>query len=231
MSNANSNAARFPGRHWAWLIVAIMATAASGCVTSTVKQIRQSNTGIGAGETIVVLGRRNRPTSGQTEDNFIGCVSRQMDRDDNFSVISEQEFVDELFPWFEPLTAPVNTRDLPELLAQPVLAQRLKDLGLKYLIWVDGSTQRSNASGSLSCSITPGAAGCFGFLTWENDSNYEASVWDIHTGTSAGRVSIDAEGTSFMPAVVVPLPFIARVKANACSGLASQLASFITNEV
>lgn len=216
--------------HSILLGLGLLAFGAAGCVTSTVQEIRQATTGIENNETVVVMGRRNRPTTGQTEDNFIGCVSRHLESDKNFDVISEQDFVDQMFPWFEPRTAPVNTRDLPELLSQPVLAQRLRELGLKYVIWVDGNTQRSNATGSLSCSITPGAAGCFGFLTWDNDSNYEASVWDIHTGTSAGRVSTDAEGTSFMPAIVVPLPFIARVKANACSGLADQLSSFIVNE-
>ena len=208
----------------------LMTLAAGGCVTSTVQEIRQASTGIASGETVVILGRRNRPTAGQTEDDFVGCVGRQMGGNRGLEVIEEQAFVDALFPWFEPRTAPVSTRDLPELLSRPILADRLRDLGIKYLIWVDGSTQRSNASGSLSCSVTPGAAGCFGFLTWDNDSNYEASIWDIRTGVSAGRVSTDANGTSFMPAVIVPLPFIARVKASACSGLADQLTSFIRNE-
>ena len=84
-------------------------------------------------------------------------------------------------------------------------------------------------TGTLACTVAPTGAGCFGFLSWEKDSSYEASVWDIKTKRTAGKVSSDAIGTSYMPAVVVPLPFIAPVRSSACSGLAEQLSSFLNN--
>ncbi|MFP6814282.1 MAG: hypothetical protein VB949_01245 [Pseudomonadales bacterium] len=203
----------------------------TGCVTSTVQEIRESATGMDASESIVVLGRRNQPKSGETELDFVACVSRHMGSGSNkLRVIEEEAFTDALFPWFEPRTAPVNTSDLPELMALPKLTGRLNELGLRYLIWVQGSTKRTDSAGSLTCSITPTGAGCFGFLTWEKDSSYEASVWDVKNGVSAGKVSSDASGTSYMPALVVPLPFIAPVRSSACSNLANQLKSFLTDE-
>jgi hypothetical protein len=203
----------------------------TGCVTATVQEIRESATGMGATDSIVVLGRRGRPRSAETEIDFVSCVSRHMGSGANkVNVIEEEVFVDALFPWFEPRTAPVNTSDLPELMALPALTGRLSELGLRYLVWVQGSTVRTEAAGSLTCSVTPGGAGCFGFLTWEKDSSYEASVWDVRNGISAGKVSSDAIGTSYMPALVVPLPFIAPVRSSACSSLANQLKSFLRNE-
>jgi hypothetical protein len=197
-----------------------------GCVTATVQEVREAETGITSSESIVVLGRSTRPTRQETEEDFVDCVSRNMTGGD-ISVIQENEFVDAMFPWFEPRIAPRKTRDLPELINQPMIAARLDEIGLKYLIWIDGNTTRTDAGGSMSCTITPAGAGCFGFLSWANDSRYEASVWDIRKGTKVGRVSSDASGTSFMPAVVIPLPFIARVRAQACTSLANQLESFI----
>ncbi len=82
----------------------------------------------------------------------------------------------------------------------------------------------------MSCSASVAGAGCFGFLTWENDSSYEASIWDMRNGSSVGKVSSDANGTSFMPAVVVPIPLIARVQTGACTSLSSQLRIFLTKE-
>lgn len=203
----------------------------SGCVTSTVQEIRESATGMDANESIVVLGRRNRPQTGETELDFVACISKHMGSGSNkLKVVEEQTFTDALFPWFEPRTAPVNTADLPELMALPALTARLNELGLRYLIWVRGSTKRTDSAGSLTCSITPGGAGCFGFLTWEKDSSYEASVWDVKNGISAGKVSSDASGTSYMPALVIPLPFIAPVRSSACSNLADQLKSFLTEQ-
>ena len=199
-----------------------------GCVSATVQQVREAATGLGEGDAVVVLGRRTKPQNDETELNFVDCVSARMERGANgIRIIDEQEFRDALFPWFEPRTAPVNTSDLPELMGMPMLAQRLQELGLRYLVWIDGSTIRTDSSGSMTCSITSAGGGCFGFLTWENDSTYEASVWDVRNGNAVGRVSSDAIGTSYVPAVVVPVPLIARVQNSACNSLSNQLKTFI----
>ena len=203
----------------------------TGCVTATVQEVREATTGMAGGESIVVLGRRHRPTPGETELDFVSCISDTMGRgNEGVTVIGEQAFMDAMFPWFEPRTAPVNTSDLPEIIAHPALANRLEEIGLRYLVWIDGNTQRTESAGSMTCSITTAGAGCFGFLSWENDSSYEASIWDVKTGSAVGKVSSDANGTSYMPAIVVPVPLIARVKASACSTLATQLKSFLIGE-
>jgi len=202
----------------------------TGCVTSTVQQVREASTGMGDGDSIVILGRRDRPSNDETELNFINCVSANLAKGGQaVSVIDEQVFRDAMFPWFEPRTAPVNTSDLPELMSTPVLADRLREIGLRYLVWIDGSTVRTDSGGSMTCSITSAGGGCFGFLSWENDSSYEATVWDLRSGSSVGKISSDAVGTSYMPAIVVPLPFIARVQNSACTSMAGQLKTFITN--
>jgi hypothetical protein len=215
---------------WALVLLALALPVLGGCVSATVQQVREANTGLSETESIVVLGRRSRPTSDETELNFVRCISSRMGRGGNgMNVISEAEFRDALFPWFEPRTAPANTADLPELMSTPVLAERLRQLGLRYLVWVDGSTIRTESAGSMTCSITTAGGGCFGFLTWENDSSYEATVWDVQSGKAVGRISTDALGTSYVPAVIVPVPLIARVQNSACNSLSEQLKTFILN--
>ena len=204
-------------------------TLLGGCVTATVQEIRETDTAMAGGDTIVVLGRRSQPTTDETELDFITCVGDSMSRGaEGINVIDEQQFIDAVFPWFEPRIAPVNSADLPEIIKQPSLAARLERMRLKYLVWIEGSTERTDSSGSLTCAVTPGGGGCFGFLSWENDSSYEASVWDIDTGTNAGRISSEATGMSYVPAVIVPIPIIARVRSSACTSLANQLKSFIS---
>ena len=202
----------------------------SGCVTTTVQEIRQASTGIGDAESVVVLGRHDNAAA-ESEGDFVSCVSSNLAGGKRgIGVVDEQAFIDALFPWFEPRTAPLNTSDLPELVHQPLLANRLESIGIRYLIWIEGSTERTEQGGAMTCSVTMTGAGCFGFLSWENDSSYEAQIWDIKSGTEVGKVSSDANGTSFMPAVVVPVPFIARVQASACNSLSEQLKTFITKE-
>jgi len=202
----------------------------SACVTTTVQEIREGRTGLAANESVVILGRHHK--GGEAiEADFVNCVSKNLNAGRNkLGVMAEHEFVDALFPWFEPRTAPLETSDLPEIFGHPLLADRLDAIGVRYVVWVDGATERTESAGSLACSIATTGAACFGFLSWEDDSSYEAAIWDIRHATQVGRVSSDAVGTSFIPAVIIPVPFIARVQNSACSSLADQLKKFISED-
>ena len=113
---------------------------------------------------------------------------------------------------------------------RPGVAEMIAEKGVRYMIWLDGDTDRVAGGGSLSCAVGPGGGGCFGFAWWQNDSKYEATVWDLTALESAGVISTDVSGTSFLPAVVIPIPLIARTKSKACKGLADQLKMFIVTE-
>jgi len=212
-------------------VAAVLATAlltTSCAVQSTVQQVRQAQTGLDAGQSIVILSRKHK-TQGETEDDFVSCVNDSVGSGDGaLPVLGEQAFVDATFPWFEPRTAPLNMNDFTKVISRPLLAERIQEIGVRYLVWIEGTTQRSDESGSLQCTVvTGGIPACFGFLSWENGSDYEASVWDVYQGTSVGTLSSEAFGTSFVPAVVVPVPFIARVRERACAKLSEQLKEFL----
>ncbi len=200
-----------------------------GCgVQSTVQELRRAPTSLGD-DSIVILSRKHK-TQGETEDEFVACVSSSVNSGaDAVPVLTEQDFMDATFPWFEPRTAPLNMQDLAEVINRPLIGARIREIGVRYLVWIEGTTQRSDESGTLQCTVvTGGIPACFGFLSWENGANYEASVWDVREGTIAGSLSSEASGTSFVPAVVVPLPFIARVQQKACSNLSEQLKAFLS---
>ncbi|HBK17375.1 MAG: hypothetical protein CBC94_000375 [Gammaproteobacteria bacterium TMED134] len=214
-----------------WLHILLITLLLGGCVNSTVQQVRERETGIVEGQSVVILGVSNRPSATETEVGFIDCVAGDLERSSSeIRVIPVETFKDLTFPWFEPRTAPDKANQLPALLAKPRLAAQLDKIGLRYLVWVDGRTRRTSSAGSIGCSIAPGGGGCFGFLTWDEDASYEATIWDTEDGRTAGRISSDAEGTSYMPALVVPIPIIARVQNNACKSLSDQLQAFLVNK-
>jgi hypothetical protein len=97
---------------------------------------------------------------------------------------------------------------------------------VRYLVWLDGGTRKIDGGGSIACGAAPGAAGCIGFGWWENESNFEATIWDLKQAKSAGSVGTNVSGTSAIVGAVVPLPFIARVENTACNRLADQLQIF-----
>ena len=201
----------------------------SGCVTALVENDRQKMTGLNEGESVVVMAKSYHQGN-ETEADYIRCVESAIGRGSNgLKVIPNQEFVDQLFPWFEPRTAPADTKGLGQLLERPGVAQAVEKMGVRYIVWLDGDTNRVTQGGSMSCAAGPGGGGCFGFAWWQDDADYEASIWDLVARDSAGTVTADFSGTSFLPALVVPIPLIARTKSKACKGLAKHLITFLAN--
>jgi hypothetical protein len=199
------------------------------CTTTTIDEFRQGETGIEASESVVILGRR-QASDYETRSQFVECVGEQMTQgEDSVNVVPEQEFVDAMFPWFEPRTAPLRTRDLERLMTEVAVADRMTEFGVRYMVWLDGPTEQSNRGGSISCVVSPGGGGCFGFGSWEDNSSFLAKVWDVNSLTDVGTISTDATGQSYLPAFVIPIPLIARVEANACSRLAIQLKEFLND--
>ena len=201
--------------------------ALASCTSTTIDEFRQGETGIESDESVVLLGRR-QASDYETRSEFVECVGKRMTQGDNaISVVPEQEFVDAMFPWFEPRTAPLRTRDLERLMAEDVIAQKMNDFGIRYIVWLDGYTETTGRAGSISCTIGPGGGGCFGFGTWEDDANFDARIWDVGSLATVGTINTDATGQSYLPALIIPIPLIARVEANACSRLAAQLKDFV----
>lgn len=210
--------------------VVLCGLALASCTTTTVDEFRQGATGIEAHESIVILGRR-QGSSYETREEFVDCVGDKVARGArSIRVIPEKEFIDSMFPWFEPRTAPLRTSDLQALMEESLVSEKIGEYGIRYIVWLDGQTETTSRSGSISCAIGPGGGGCFGFGSWEDDSTFDARVWDVSSFANVGTISTDATGQSYVPAVVIPIPLLARVEANACNSLASQLQQFVNGD-
>jgi hypothetical protein len=203
----------------------------NACVSTTVDEMVFNEPVEGIGDSsVVILGRRHA-SDYDTEPDFIECVGKYIQsRDKTIVVIGELDFLNTLFPWFEPRTAPLSAPDLVKLLENKRVEDKLSELKLEYIIWIDGSTVRSDSAGSMACGVGPGGGGCFGFGTWSNDSKYEAEIWDYTDVAEVGRVSAVATGRSYMPALIVPIPILAPVQGTACDGIAAQLLEFLSNK-
>lgn len=208
----------------------LFVAALSGCVTASVEDDRIETTGLLAGESVVVMAKSYHQGN-QTEADYIRCIEKALGRGaGSVRVIPTQDFIDNLFPWFEPRTAPADTKGLVQLMTRPGVPEAVESMGVRYIVWLDGDTERVTQGGSLSCAAGPGGGGCFGFAWWQDDADYEASIWDLKDSESAGTVTADYSGTSFLPALVVPIPLIARTQSKACNGLAKQLKTFIVSD-
>ncbi|MEZ5528751.1 MAG: hypothetical protein R3E57_02225 [Porticoccaceae bacterium] len=200
----------------------------SACSTSThIDEFRMSSKqlDLNGGEKVVVMGRRHAGEY-ETEPDFIDCIGGKLAGGGQVPVVPEQQFLDSFYPWFEPRTAPLGLRRMGKMLEDPLIAERLQQVGIRYMIWVDGNTETTEKNGAVSCAIGPGGGGCFGFATWDKASNYEAIIWDLKKLDEKGRVKVDTKGSSYLLAVGAPIPFIAQVQGEACEGIGKRLQGF-----
>jgi len=209
------------------LAVTLCTAVLSACMRARTDEVREMPVAVAPNEGIVVLAKPQTDGAG-TEAKFLDCVGAKLGRGANgMKVHDNDQFVNEMFPWFEPSIAPVRAEAVSELLAHRQVAKRLDETGVRYVVWINGVTRKTDSGGSIACGAAPGAAGCIGFGWWEKESDYQATVWDLKQARSAGTVSTDVTGTSALVGAIVPLPFIARVQGTACDRLSSQLKSFM----
>ena len=139
-----------------WLALILAALVLGGCVNATVDEMTYNEPTAGIGESsVVILGRRHAPDY-DTEFDFIECIGDHIHSGDpSIEVLNELAFINELYPWFEPRTAPMQPRAIDQLLQLPPVAQRFTEMKLEYMIWIDGNTVDTESTGSMSCGIGP----------------------------------------------------------------------------
>ena len=200
----------------------------SGCTTTRLEEQTNLPFKILEGDSVVITSNSYHAGS-ETENDFLLCINNSLsNKQKMFNVIPTQQFINELYPWFEPRTAPQTTEDLSSFLNKDLVQKKIKTLDVKYFINISGQTKTNSSSGALSCAAGPGGGGCFGLAWWDDTSAYTASIWDLDQESAVGNVSANVSGTSVIPALVIPIPIIARTQKTACEELTDQILSFFS---
>lgn len=221
-------AASRASRVFAIVIAAVLLTSGCGSTTLIDETPRNISGPLGIGESVVIL-RKNIRAASRTENDFVDCVAKSLDsREYGVAVVSEQYFVDALYPHFETSSAPAELEALEVLQRNPAAVRKLSELGLRYIVWMHGNTETVSRSGSMSCAIGPGGGGCIGLASWTNRGDYKADFWDIKSLADAGTIDLASSGTSYLAGIIAPIPLLARVKSNACEVMAALIAESLS---
>lgn len=215
----------------ALLAMAFAAALLAGCTsTTTVDEFRPTTEQIviEGHEKVAILGR-NDAAHHETDRGFMECLAKRMSRA-NFQVMPETEFVDALYPWFEPRTAPRNLKRLKKIMQDPVVREKVKQENISYLVWLEGEIESQGMAGAMHCGMGPGTPGCFGYTAWDKYATFEAIVWDMVDLTEEARIRVDSEGTSYVIGIVAPIPLLTPVESEACEGMGDQLRSYFAQK-
>ena len=201
----------------------------AGCTTTRLEEQTNLPFEIIEGDSVVITSNSYH-VGNETENDFLQCINNSLNnKQKTFNVIPTQQFINELYPWFEPRTAPQTTEDLSSFLSKDLVQKKIETLDVKYFINISGQTKTNSSSGALSCAAGPGGGGCFGLAWWDDTSAYTASIWDLNQESSVGNVSANVSGTSVIPALIIPIPIIARTQKTACEELTDQILSFFSH--
>ena len=223
------------------LLPALAFVALAGCMHVKIDESREVDATVASGEGVVLLAKPELRGVG-SESGFLDCLEKQLlghavDKQGSGQVVSipgrhfrlvpHRAFIDSLYPWLEPSTAPSDAEFARVLLARPGVRERIAAAQVRYVVSIEGGTNVSDKSGSLACAAGPGGAGCIGMAFWRKTSDYQARIWDLERGVSLGTVGTDATGNSVIVGAIVPLPFIAPVQHTACTRMARELDHFL----
>src|SRR5688500_5454525 len=103
--------------------VLFLTISAAGCMQARIEESREMPTRIAANEAVVILAKPQVEGAG-AEEGFMDCLSANLaSGDEGVKVHSNDEFVDKMFPWFEPGTAPAKAEAVGALLTRPGVSE------------------------------------------------------------------------------------------------------------
>lgn len=135
---------------------------------------------------------------------------------------------DALFPLMEPSTQPGSEETFLALLARDDVRSRLEKR-MDYLVTFTGGTD-AETKGGIVCGGGFGAGGCLGFAWINKDTRIRVVIWDLQRPASASHHESRVEGTTWIPAVILPIPLPARTEAEACSDMSRKIVEFIRSQ-
>lgn len=139
-------------------------------------------------------------------------------------VVSQQLIRAALYPRLEPATQPASPEAFAELLARGAVQERLSALGLTHLVAFSGGSEAPPFEGGIFCGGGFGAGGCFGFAWRNEDTHLYASLWDLDERRQVFEEKVHKEGSSYVPAFILPIPLLADTHASACRELGARIA-------
>jgi len=203
---------------------ALVACGVTGKVSRVEEQRQIAPAGIASGDAVTIVGLVG------VRDETLDCIDGELRGVLGDShVIRHAQFRDRMFPWFEPDLAPTDTESLGKRMRQPLVAQRIADLHVRYVVTIGGAM--SVQEGSWGGGFGNPYAIVIGGATTTEKTMLTATLLDMRQLRSVGRIQAEGKGGSGMGLIVI-IPYaysVSSVKA-ACQSIAGRIAAYVTGK-
>jgi hypothetical protein len=160
-----------------------------------------------------------------------GCLTRRINELlPDVTLIGRQRLQRLLYPLMEPDTEPRTEQEFAALLHREDVHERLASRGIRFLVAFSGQTTQDEWKGGILCGGGYGGAGCLGFVWADKRTGLDAAIWDLAAAGAPGHAAAVVEGTSAMPAVILPIPIPAATQSAACRTLGDQISGSISSK-
>lgn len=197
----------------------------NSCTSTQVLQEAKFIHPINKGELIALLGDTDE-TSEFNDSEVYDCISDGMlDINPKLQIMKPVTFRSNLYPYFSISTTPHSQEEFKNLLSKPLIQQRIKTMGVHYLVTLLEARKKTDGHGGILCGGGGPGGGCFGLYWSNNDTLLNAQIWNLQSVSVIGNVKTQATGTGVLPAFVLPIPvYIPATTAASCQELGEQIA-------
>ena len=93
----------------------------------------------------------------------------------------------------------MNVEPSIDILQEKLFQQKIKTLGVDYIIWVSGQTDYADKVGAVSCALGLQGGGCYGYASQNDESKIQSEIWHVPRKKLLGYNTATAkENTSYL---------------------------------
>ena len=100
----------------------------------------------------------------------------------------------------------MNVEPSIDILQEKLFQQKIKPLGVDYIIWVSGQTDYADKVGAVSCALGLQGGGCYGYASQNDESKIQSERWHVPRKKLLGYNTATAKGKYQLFAFVIPIP-------------------------
>ena len=135
------------------------------------------------------------------------------------------------FPHLSTASAPRRPEYLGMLLKDPNFQERIRPLGIRFVVFVGGTTTVAGSEGGISCGAGLGFGWCLGLVTWQHSSQLGASILDLTRMEPPRALATSASDTAwFAMFMILPMGFPSMTEGKVCRDLGGKIARFLETD-